>query len=395
MKPQHRAGGRASQVPLVALLAAGVAGTARLRRQGRTERNCFTNVQPGEAELVRSVRLRHRNASYLIAQEPSSPAVGGRALDATLEALLGECDKQLTSGMDWMIDVGAGSGEVSAIASRLGCAVAAFDSKEKLVRNLEATACINDAGRPFVVFPAVAAAQTGRQRWQLSDAKGNGSSMLNKHQATGEVQGVALDNIFVEGQGARLASAVGTAVDAAKWDGEVALLKVTQQSCGDPSGNLWALQGAASLLGSGRVRCMMVQVDFSRQTMKGVLSVLGNLEHQGFRLAHPGPLDAPDIEILPDGTYPLYQTDARQLGEIFDNFDRVRRFDERQNLRAYSAGLSLDREGRYFDYSDLVFGCRGRFPERLKVLEKAQIKYKDGMWYPHRQAAGWVDPPAK
>jgi hypothetical protein len=326
--------------------------------------------------MVRSVSLRHRNASYLVATPPGAPKehLGKKAMLATFESLLGGCPGS-EGKPDWVIDAGAGSGEIAALAASEGCAVAAFEPRPKDVWALRTTGCLNDAGKPFVVFPAVAAAEVGRGPVLLGK-----NATLNQSMA----ELVTIDSVFSEGAGRQLAVGGAEASAGADWGAKVALLKVTQRECCDTGATLTALQGAGGLLSTGRVRCLLVEVNFDKQTTSKVFEILTNLEQQGYSLAHPGPLDSPEIEIEQSGAYQLFRTDVEQLTKIYENFDKIRRFDERTGYRAYSGGLSLDRDGRYFEYSDLVLGCRDHFPQGLVVRSKATIRYKDGRWYPDK-----------
>lgn len=380
-------------MPLLTLILVGADGTRlRTREASRSSdasswlsswtvqggHHCFA-LQAGETATVRSVKLRHRNASYLVASPSVEPLpTGRRALDSTLEVLLGNCDRRTTMGRDWVIDAGAQGGEVSALAASAGCSVAALDYDRRSVAYLEATACINHDA-PYVVFQGVAAEKTGRQKL-LSAAHAQNAAK----DESGLAEGIALDDLFMKGNAASLAAGGvqvpnRTGID---WGAEVALLKVTQRDCCNMASSTWALHGAKELIKSGRVRCVMAEVDFDKASMGSFLEALHDLERQGYRLAHAGPLDSPEIEIMADGTYPFFDTSSKQLGEIYDELEKIRRFDERSGYRAYSKGLSLDRNGRYFDYSEFVLACRGQFPDRLTVREEAKIRYSKGMWWP-------------
>merc|ERR1719324_1360949 len=98
-----------------------------------------------------------------------------------------------------------------------------------------------------------------------------------------------------------------------------------------------------------------------------MLNFLADVENHGFQFAHLGSLDYSELEVTDKGQYEVFHTDSKQLQELFDTYKRIRSFDERSGFRVYSGSLSLDRNGNYFDYSDLIVACRDGFPSRFAV----------------------------
>lgn len=191
--------------------------------------------------------------------------------------------------------------------------------------------------------------------------------------------GIMLDTLFTR-PGESNAS-----VDVASQTGDhftmnrIALLKVNPRS--ETTATLKALQGARSLIESGRVQCLVTEMNFDMNHTETFLNYVGDLEKNGFRFAHLGSLDYSELEITADGQYEVFQTDSQQLKELYDTYKRIRSFDERSGFRVYSGSLSLDRKGHYFDYTDVIFACRNGFPARLGVLAKGKIRFQNGVWW--------------
>jgi hypothetical protein len=196
------------------------------------------------------------------------------------------------------------------------------------------------------------------------------------------VRGVALDNLYARPD---MPNATGPATisvpEGAKFAvGNIAVLKVTPHSEGDAP--LRALLGAQKLLESGRVKCLVTEMNFDQNSTEALLAFFAELEHKSdFRFAHIGSLDYSELEITDRGTYPVFLTDPKQLKELFDTYQRIRSFDERSGFRVYSGSLSLDRSGHYFDYTNLIFACRSGFPSGMPVLPKGQIRFRNGAWW--------------
>jgi hypothetical protein len=210
---------------------------------------------------------------------------------------------------------------------------------------------------------------------------------LNGTEAAPSQRGVTLDSLFMrpgrpEAAGAPNASGSVSVLDSEGMSftvDRVAVLKVTPRGEGDAS--LRALHGARQLLESGRVKCMVTEMSFDLNTTEELISFFAELEHLGFHFAHLGSLDYSELEITDSGSYPAFLTDSKQLQELFDTYKRIRSFDERSGFRVYSGSLSLDRNGNYFDYSDLIFACREGFPRRFAVEAKGSIRFKNGVWW--------------
>jgi hypothetical protein len=208
------------------------------------------------------------------------------------------------------------------------------------------------------------------------------SAPLNKAPAKAAPleSGVMLDTVFTRSTAnASDAAAVKLPSGADVLVNKIALLKVTPRSESDAT--IKALQGARSLLESGRVKCLVTEMNFDLNHSDTFLKYVTELEHTGFQFAHLGSLDYSELEVTDQGQYEVFRTDAKQLQELFDTYKRIRSFDERSGFRVYSGSLSLDRKGHYFDYTDLIFACRDAFPKQLAVLEKGKIRFRNGVWW--------------
>jgi hypothetical protein len=195
-------------------------------------------------------------------------------------------------------------------------------------------------------------------------------------------RGVALDDLYTRPDMPNAIGPVTVAVpEGAKFNvGEIALLKVTPHAEGDAT--LRALLGARKLLESGRVKCLATEMNFDVNSTEALLTYLEELENRSdFHLAHIGSLDYSELEITDRGSYPAFLTDSKQLQELFETYKRIRSFDERSGFRVYSGSLSLDRKGNYFDYTDLIFACKGGFPTRMSMMPKGNIRFKNGAWW--------------
>lgn len=339
----------------------------------RKGKECF-QLMPDEGSTIRAMKQRFGDKTFLIAHKNGeAEPVGQTALWATIEALLDNCQRPSSRSdtATWFVSVGGGEHEVDSLASALGCAASVFDPDVVDAQSLEMTRCVNELKEPFAIFPALAAAETGKLIEIPGKPLENGK--LGDKRL---VPGVQLDQVFNQ-EGTTSTGGIA----AASWGGQIALLKVTPRACCGSSATLQALQGASALLESGRVRCLLTELSFSRNTTESMLDILQGLEHRGYNMAHIGSLDSQEIQVADTG-YPLFRTDVQQLRELTDKLDKIRKFDERSGYRAYSDGLSLDREGRYFEYADLVVACRVPFPATLKVYEKATLRFKDGKWWP-------------
>jgi hypothetical protein len=207
------------------------------------------------------------------------------------------------------------------------------------------------------------------------------AELLNGSQAAPPQRGVTLDSLFMR-PGPPNASGSVSVLDSEGMSfavDRIAVLKVTPRGEGDAS--LKALHGARQLLESGRVKCMVTEMSFDLNTTEELISFFAELEQLGFHFAHLGSLDYSELEITDSGSYPAFLTDSKQLQELFDTYKRIRSFDERSGFRVYSGSLSLDRNGNYFDYSDLIFACREGFPRRFAVEAKGSIRFKNGVWW--------------
>merc|ERR1719335_2027714 len=111
------------------------------------------------------------------------------------------------------------------------------------------------------------------------------------------------------------------------------------------------------------------------------IDVLRLLEERGYQLAHTGPSGSVALEISKSGAYVLYATDTKQLSEIETTLRRIRTFDERSGLRAYGNGISLNREGKFFEYGELVFACKTGYPKAVEVRPIGKMRFGYGMWW--------------
>lgn len=334
---------------------------------GESIRRCL-HLAPGDEMEVSAAKQRYSQRTFLIARPRSLPATTGQeALQNTFEALMDGCKKPTDStalsdkSPMWFADVGTGDGALAALASSLGCAVAAFDADAADARGLEMTRCLNQPRKKFQVLSAVTS--------NVSKLNADGKHLAGL---------VALDDVFVQ-PCKEIQSAV-RGIDDVK-SGHIAMLKVVSQRKNKNSSVLQTLQGARGLLSSGRVRCLVTEMNFDIDTSKALLDVFQGMERGGYHFAHVGSLDYARLEVTDNGSYPLFKTDVQQLHELFDSYLRIRRFDERSGRRAYHGSLSLDRQGKFFDYTDLIFACRGSFPSRLTVREKGNIRFRNGMWW--------------
>jgi len=196
--------------------------------------------------------------------------------------------------------------------------------------------------------------------------------------------GVMLDTVFTKSgetsASVQVKSASGDSVSVNK----ISVLKITPRS--EPAATVKALQGAKKLLESGRVQCLITEMNFDLNTTESFISHVTDLEKLGFSFAHLGSMDYSELEISSAGQYEVFKTDSKQLQELFETYKRIRSFDERSGFRVYSGSLSLDRKGHYFDYTDLVFACKGSsFPEKLSVLDKGDVRFRNGVWWIERQ----------
>lgn len=197
-------------------------------------------------------------------------------------------------------------------------------------------------------------------------------------------KGVMLDTLFTSPNASLQESIeVATASGRKIAVNKISVLKVTPRS--ENAATLKALEGARGLIKSGRVQCLVTEMNFDVNHTESFLNYVGELEHLGFKLAHLGSLDYSELEVTDQGQYEVFSTDLKQLQELFDTYKRIRSFDERSGFRVYSGSLSLDRKGHYFDYTDLIFACKNSFPERLSVLEKGKIRFRNGVWWLEKQ----------
>jgi len=393
----------------------------------------------GGGAVVRGAKQRYGTGTYLVAHPEDLPEpVGVVALHATLEQLLGECEPraEYAGHIPWFADVGVGASEMAARASSFGCSVLVLDPEVADSRAVEMTGCVNDPDSPFLVLPSTVAGASsgdvtlGRQGNEamdeaaspagtaaLADAEpmvfvkaspdaSQAGPALVQHNYTAmhaktaamktalaahrrvqmsSAHGIALDTLFVERGGAE-----AMALDAqADWnDGDIAMLKITPHGCCGRNATVDALKGAWSLLKSGRVRCLVTEMNFDPNSTAELLGLFLELQIAGFQLMHAGPLDSPELEITDMGAYPLFKTDVKQLHELHDTLRKIRAFDERTGYRVYGDGLSLDRKGRYFDFTNTVVALQGPVPKRVELKEKGKLRFRDGMWWPQ------VDAPA-
>jgi len=349
------------------------------------------------------------------------------------------CDQEVLSVSEREL-LSMSDDELLALASSLGCGVSVLDPEVKDIRAVDMTRCMNEEpNRPFVVFqvtannvtnpeslanmtravegsavnvsahpqkslielakPTMLNANARRKRAQEKKDLLNEKPAIeaetvveNKTAAAVEVapvvvpepepmeSGVMLDTIFTK--------AGGNLSDAAELKGpsgadaivnKISVLKVTPRS--ESAATLKALQGARGLLESGRVECLVTELNFDLNHTEAMLSYVVDMEKLGFHFAHLGSLDYSELEVTDQGQYEVFRTDSKQLQELFDTYKRIRSFDERSGFRVYSGSLSLDRKGHYFDYTDTVFACKNDFPKRLSVLDKGKIRFRNGVWW--------------
>jgi len=341
---------------------------------------CF-DLNPGEGVQVQMQKQKFGTGGYLLSLPPgSADPEGEKALMSTYEALLDDCK----SSKHWLVDAGAGTGQVSALAASVGCKVAAFDPDVKDVHALTMSHCLNHWTQTFAVFPTMAAATPGGNLTIIPGGETRpGHSVTNATNATGNatemvIHGVTLDGVMVGGS-ERQYSLDANTTSTEGWDDKIALLKITPQECCTTDTTGKALSGARELLNSGRVQCMALELGFDKST-PDVIATLELLEVGGYKLAHTGPMGS-TLEISKSGTYVLYSTSATQLREVDEALKRIRSFDERSGIRAYGNGLSLNRDGQYFEYGELVVACRQAFPEKLEVRQPGRIRFGGGMWW--------------
>jgi hypothetical protein len=398
-------------------------------------RGCFT-LAPNEAVVVRAVGQRFGNGTFLLAgsERMPEPTHEQAAMHALLEALMGDCTDNATGSPAWVVDAGTSGSAATALAASLGCSVAAFDPESADVQALETTRCVNAPAQPFAVFSALASNATfagpplkelgGRKQAQAlltqalastawrghgspagavpsfgASPKGGGVAAAGVASNRTLAANVALDSVFLKGSpppvvgATSLAAAMGGAGSLLNAKGAVpnfshgsiSLLKVTPHRCCGQGAALAALSGARGLLKSGRVRCLATEMAFDTAITPHLLGFFKELEQMGYALLQAGPLDLPGLEVADNGAYPLFKTDVKQLNDLFGTFLKIQRFDERSGYRIYGDGLSLDRDGRYFDYTNFVVACKGQVPHRVPVREKGRVRFRDGTWWPEQQ----------
>jgi hypothetical protein len=392
----------------------------------------------GEEMEVHALKQRYGTESFLVARPAGSSKIVARAaLHATYEALLrgtGCRDVPDDSSRAWFLDVGTDDDELLALASSLGCGVSVLDSEVKDVKAVDMTRCMNEEpNRPFVVFEVNTGSVTNpdtlanmtSMRLESNDASVQAHqksliglakpTMLNKHLRKASEKSterkeneekhetteaatqkpapevrvaepvpldktVMLDTIFLRPDTNASNSGEVTGPAGQKFlVNKVNILKVTKHSESDAT--LKALQGARRLLGSGRVQCLVTEMNFDMNHTDAFLKYVVDLEHMGFQFAHLGSLDYSELEITNEGQYEVFSTNSKQLNELYDTYKRIRSFDERSGFRVYSGSLSLDRKGHYFDYTDLIFACRDGFPKEVSVLPQGKIRFRNGVWW--------------
>jgi hypothetical protein len=344
---------------------------------------CF-DLTAGAVMNVQSFKEHFGNKSFLLSLAPGSPDPSDeKALTTLYEALLGGCGNN-DEPQTWLIDVGTGSGQVSALAANKGCRVAAFDADVDDVHSLKTSRCLNKWTNVFSIFPTMAAASVGGSvavfpsRDHANDKPGN----KNDEQI---IHGVSLDGVFVKGDAKNYS--LDKSDEALNTEtGDISLLKITPQGCCSPQSVLQALQGAKKLLASGRVQCLAMEMTFENKTDAEV-DMLRILEERGYQLAHTGPMGSAALEISESGAYVLYATDTKQLSEVESTLHRIRTFDERSGLRAYGNGISLNRDGKFFEYGELVFACKSGYPKEIEVRPAGKTRFGNGMWWIEKQNA--------
>lgn len=385
-------------------------------------RHCL-GLNSGDEMEVHALKQRFGTDSFLVARPAGAPKlIAKTALHATYESLLrgtGCADAPDANSAAWFLDVGTDDDELLALASSLGCGVTVLDPEVKDVRAVDMTRCMNEEpNRPFVVFQVTAGNITNPETLaNMSkplpvDMPKNASAkasliglskptMLNanlkgnqpEHSTDPVVlppppppmdKTVMLDTIFMPGASNAEGKAEVTGKDGQSFAvNKISVLKVNPKS--ETTATLKALQGAKQLLQSGRVQCLVTEMNFDLNSTEAFLGTVGELEKLGFNFAHLGSMDYSELEITNQGQYEVFRTDSKQLQELFDTYKRIRSFDERSGFRVYSGSLSLDRKGHYFDYTDLVFACKGKFPEQLQVQEKGDIRFRNGVWWLEKQ----------
>lgn len=388
------------------------------------------DLSVGGGAVVRGAKQRYGTGTYLVAHPEDQPEpVGLIALHATLEQLLGSCEprSERVGHSAWFADVGVGASEMAARASSMGCSVLVLDPDAADSRAVEMTRCVNDPDDPFVVLASTVAGTSDAnvslgapgsmgmdedaEKAETLSLEANttepqamaGASVpslvQHKHRAmpshnaaataalrahekmlTGSARGIALDTLFMKEVGSE-----GLALDAsAEWtEGDVAMLKITPHGCCGRNATVEALKGSWSLLKSGRVKCLVTEMNFDPNSTSELLGLFTELQVMGFQLMHTGPLDSPELEITDMGAYPLFRTDVAQLHELHDTLGKIRAFDERTGYRVYGDGLSLDRKGRYFDFTNTIVAYQGHhLPKRVELKEKGKLRFRDGMWWP-------------
>jgi len=349
---------------------------------------CF-DLTAGTVMNVQSIPEHFGNKSFLLSLAPGAADPSNeKALTTLYEALLGNCG----SDASWFVDVGAGSGQVSALAANMGCKVSAFDSDVDGVQSLKTSRCLNKWMDTLSIFPTMATAKTGGSMKVFPVGHAADSSVSNK---TDDhiIHGVSLDGVFVKGDGKNFSLDKSIqALDTLK--GNVSVLKITPQGCCESDAVLKALQGSRKLLASGRVQCLAMEMAFENTTEEEI-DVLRVLEERGYHLAQTGPSGSVALEISKSGAYVLYATDTKQLSDIQSTLRRIRTFDERSGLRAYGNGISLNRDGKFFEYGELVFACKSGYPDKLEVRPAGKIRFGNGMWWIEQQNATNTSKPSK
>lgn len=406
-RPKPAAGAKATATAMTgtlvhSLVRGGETQHKNLRKKvgAKSQRACFNDVSVGGSATVRSVKVRgggqsaaaadsdtnstSSNGTSFLATDPSSSflmatvegAEDAQPLPAPTtvfyETLLGEPCGKRGGPRRWLVDVGSGGGETSQLAAHAGCNVAAFDMRVADMQSLSISRCLNAWESSFLLFPTMA-----------TSAIGGPVTLLSENQT---LKGVSLDGLF-QAPYSEKDSAVGedNSVETAELDGEIALLKITPGAKYGPEESMAALEGARGLIEHGRVGCLLVDLTFSRNGTWPLLRFLGHLnEKHDFSLSHAGPRDSPSRLLTSSGAYPLYRTNYTQLESITGTLERIRKFDERTGTRAYGSGISLDRDGNYFELWEQILACSPAYEDRLKALDvrpQTEPIFKDGMWW--------------
>lgn len=352
----------------------------------------------GAGAHIRVLRQRFGAESFLVARPEGVAEPSGQiAMHSTLEAML-NC-----SGGSWLADVSVGDSELAALASSMGCGVFVLDPDEEDSRSVQMTRCVNEPQAPFVLHSASVATDIDVNFSVSTDPMGRPAERLSllsmrrnlRKRKIGmrSIQGVALDGIFVGvDNGHGVERRIASLNDTANWTGaDIALLKITPHGCCGPNETLNALRGSIELLASGRVKVLMTELNFDPLATHEVIDHLATLEASGYQLLHMGPLDAP-LDISDEGTYHLFRTNSSQLLELHRKLGRIRSFDERTGQRAYGDGMSLDRKGRYFDYTDVVFAVKDTPPAHLVIKDNGKARFRDGMWWLEEDSSARFSP---